>query len=104
MNRTAPNRDTPWGMSDLATQIAPGIIFYSTPSHGGFHLSADRLKVFSSGTLAWTWQGLGVQGWFEEDCDAALVVTTFPYLFTPAEVNNAAAILRGRAAIANATA
>ena len=35
--------DTPWGHPDTVTEIAPGIISYSTPSHGGIWLSDQRV-------------------------------------------------------------
>lgn len=34
---------TPWGVADYAREYAEGIVFYGTPSHGGFKLSAQRL-------------------------------------------------------------
>ena len=65
---------TPWGQSDFKTVIAEGITSYSTPSHGGIHLSAKRqaempdiLRIDS--------------GWYEEDCDWCLVAITFPQYF-----------------------
>lgn len=57
---------TPWGISDYTTKIAPGIISYSTPSHGGIHLSPTRLKEMP--------EVLRLEsGWYEEDCDWCLV-------------------------------
>ena len=37
-------RNTPWGNADWKNELAPGIIFYSTPSHGGIWLSEGRRK------------------------------------------------------------
>jgi hypothetical protein len=33
---------TPWGVADHVSEIAPGVVEVSTPSHGGFHLNAER--------------------------------------------------------------
>jgi len=37
---------TPWGPSQTSREIAPGICFYSTASHGGYYLSPDRFATF----------------------------------------------------------
>ena len=66
---------TPWGVADYAREYAAGIIFYGTPSHGGFKLSAERL-VRMHPALRET------DGWFEEDCDWAKVAFAFPECFT----------------------
>ena len=34
---------TPWGVAEDAVEVAPGITRYDTPSHGGYHLSEERL-------------------------------------------------------------
>jgi hypothetical protein len=33
--------------------------------------------------------GLGMKGWYEEDCDAYIVIVTFSEYFTPQEVERA---------------
>lgn len=73
--QTPMSTSTPWGGSRLATIYAEGVISHSTSGHGGFHLSPDRnlqvdASVRSSG------------GWYEEDCEWAIVALTFPDLFT----------------------
>jgi hypothetical protein len=71
---------TPWGFADAAEEIAPGIVCYSTPSHGGYHLSPDRLasvRAYASKRS----HGWG-DAWYEEDCAAAIVVITFPQFFS----------------------
>ena len=37
---------TPWGEPQTRREIAPGICFYSTARHGGYHLSPDRFETF----------------------------------------------------------
>lgn len=65
---------TPWGQSDDSTQYARGIVFYSTPSHGGFHLSAGRLAKMPEHLRSLSGYP---DGWYEEDCDWAAVAYMF---------------------------
>lgn len=69
---------TPWGPSQGATVYAEGIIFHSTASHGGFHLSAERnrdvLPTLRDGSC-----------FYEEDEGWAIVALSFPHLFTAFE-------------------
>jgi hypothetical protein len=87
-----PSAWTPWGAADHMDTIAEGIVFYSTPSHGGFWLSAERLrqvnKVFREATFVKGGQ------WYEEDCDAAMVVVSFPQYFEVSMVQRAAESLK----------
>jgi len=78
--------DSPWGTVDLATPIAEGIVFVSTPSHGGFWLSPARLaeivKISPKNRKTF---GEYAACWYEEDCEASKVVRGFPQFFgTPA--------------------
>ena len=75
---------TPWGPSQTSHEIAPGICFYSTASHGGYHLSSDRFATFRERFPDYKlWAG---DPWFEEDCDAALVMITFAEEFSDQDV------------------
>ncbi len=76
---------TPWGVNDTATWYGPGVVFYSTPSHGGFYLDADRLARLPVMLRKSDLRYCGA-AWFEEDCEAARVVLGFPALFTADEV------------------
>lgn len=75
---------TPWGQSDSYEVVAPGIVSYSTPSHGGYRLTPERCAVVRQ-LLA----DRGCAGfepfagwpWFEEDCDWCLVALAFPEHF-----------------------
>lgn len=65
---------TPWGPSQTAKKWAPGIMEYSTAGHGGFHLSPTRNAEMP--------EALRIDdGWYEEDCDWALVAVAFPTVF-----------------------
>lgn len=71
---------TPWGQSDGQRTYAPGIVFYETPSHGGFKLDEERnAKVPDKYRRK--------NGWYEEDWEYLKVVTTFPDLFEDRIVN-----------------
>ncbi len=81
---------TPWGKSQSKRKIASGIIFYSTASHGGFHLSPKRLKQMPF--YLRNFRGFcGKEGWYEEDCDYNIVICAFPQYFTKEDLERAQA-------------
>lgn len=71
---TAVCKRTPWGHADNAEEYVPGVTWYDTPSHGGFHL--DRAH---NAQVPDYMRREG--GWYEEDCDWAIVATVFPTAF-----------------------
>jgi hypothetical protein len=71
--------ETPWGPSQSSTEIAPGIVFHSTASHGGYHLSPAR--VASMPKPLREFQPWAEPGWYEEDCDWYVVAWSFPQYF-----------------------
>ena len=90
------DRATPWGRADDIDVIADGITFYSAPSHGGFHLSAERLERIDPRARAYAakWSHGWGESWFEEDCAASAVVLAFPEHFKPIDFERATAIAR----------
>lgn len=76
---------TPWGTADGIEEIAPGIVFYSTPSHGGYKVSADLNKripeIFRRSAMIYA-----PSGWYEEDCAYAMVHAFLPEYFSDKEV------------------
>lgn len=66
---------TPWGEAQYVDQIAPGICAVGTASHGGVKLSPERNRCVPP---ALRQRG----GWYEEDCEEAVVEMTFPEEFT----------------------
>jgi len=66
---------TPWGVAQDSTKYAPGIISYSTASHGGFHLSKTRQDEMPEVLK-------NPSGWYEEDCDWCKVVVVFHQYFS----------------------
>lgn len=81
MTTKAPT-STPWGKPDYPypEQIADGIYWYSTPSHGGYWLSPERREQMPPALRAIRPFG-GREGWYEEDCDWAIVALSFPEHF-----------------------
>lgn len=79
-DRTPRPPHSPWGAIQDAEQIMPGVWMVSTASHGGFHVSAERLA--ASGLIRefapYSFNGQGKGGWFEEDCDWCFVPLAFP--------------------------
>ena len=77
---------TPWGRADIATRFARGITFYNTPGHGGFKLSKGLNERIPEDFRNESWSALGKQGWYEEDCDANIVIVHFPEHFSKEQV------------------
>ena len=81
--RELQSRDaTPWGVSQGATHYVEGVVFHSTASHGGFHLSEERNAEVDHRLRR-------PNGWYEEDAEWAIVATSFPDLFTGFERRSA---------------
>lgn len=76
---------TPWGMSQTARALAPGIMLYTTASHGGIHLSPARMAELPA-RFHKPHTGYCPSDWFEEDCEAAFVIAGFPQYFTGEQV------------------
>lgn len=81
--------NTPWGMSDSTKQIADGIIWCETPSHGGIWLSPARMAEMPTHYKVCSFTN---DNWFEEDCSMAAVVLAFPQFFTTDNVRQAQAM------------
>jgi hypothetical protein len=77
---------TPWGNADMREIFTDDVSFYSTPSHGGFRVSGKTLqripKHLQRGCAQWN-------GWFEEDCDWAIVAWYLTELFDAADRDHA---------------
>ena len=87
-NRTAQTRrhamnKTPWGRADSNLRVADGIYYVTTPSHGGYHLTAARVEQLPAAVRDMgEADGRGGR-WFEEDCEWAAVCIAFPERFSP---------------------
>lgn len=67
-------------MPDSVRVIAPGILFYSTPSHGGYWVHPDVRATWPAKLQAFV-PFNGHIGWYEEDSDWAIVCLAHPDLF-----------------------
>lgn len=89
---------TPWGESQTEQEIAPGITFYSTASHGGYHLTDERVAEMPKALRDFVPFGgpqAGPGRWFEEDCDWAVVALAFPQHFPAEAIPAAMTTLKG---------
>lgn len=82
------NHNTPWGLSQSATTIAPGIILYTTAGHGGIHLSPERMRELPAHLHKHN-AAYCPMNWFEEDREIALVIAGFPQYFSPEQISAA---------------
>lgn len=71
---------TPWGTSDYKHVYNRDIVFYGTPSHGGFRVSSKLNAVIPENVRQ-------SNGWYEEDVAWCVVVKVFPmaFLYSPNE-------------------
>ena len=72
---------TPWGTAQSAMRFARGLISYSTAGHGGLHVSSGLLARIPEYMRQAAVYGGGVNGWFEEDCESAIVIVCLPEFF-----------------------
>lgn len=84
MENSMKRTETPWGQSQHEREHAPGIVFYSTSSHGGYGLSSQRYADFCKIPQFQQWSP-----WLEEDCDACLVYLRWPELATNEQIHGA---------------
>lgn len=71
-----------WGKAQQVTKYASGINSYSTSSHGGFKLSANKNQIVPDYMR-------NDNGYYEEDCEWSIIATVFPEFFTDLEKENA---------------
>jgi len=72
-------KTSPWGKVQYCDQIAEGIVSVSTAGHGGLKLSAKRNNQIPEGARIHS-------GWYEEDCEWAIVALVFPMDFPTVSV------------------
>jgi len=70
---------TPWGKSQHSREIAVGVVFYSTSSHGGIRVSKEKAEMLSpqARELGWAFYSDGAL-WYEEDCLYAVPLYDVP--------------------------
>lgn len=72
------NIKTPWGLSDGGVQVAPGLVFYNTPGHGGLHVSGANLKSVPPACQRYARKWSGSASWYEEDIAITLTAVIWP--------------------------
>ena len=70
---------TPWGTAQTRTPLGTGIVQVTTAGHGGIGLDKARNALVHP-----AWRNRA--GWYEEDCEWAIVAVTFPNLFSAAQL------------------
>ena len=60
---------TPWGLSDTADTLAPGVILVTTPSHGGL-LLPENAAIPTDVTATF----INGPRWAEEDCELPIAL------------------------------
>ena len=80
------NTMTPWGRVQHTHESIFGVMFVTTERHGGMWVHSRRLALMPESMRSH-------DGWYEEDCDAALVVVAFPQFF---DVEN---VVRAKSAV-----
>ena len=61
---------SPWGYVKMQRELAPGVVQVETKSHGGLHLSPERLAAMPEKERT-------KDSWYEQDCEAAFVFWRF---------------------------
>lgn len=79
--------NSPWGKVQDVREIAEGISFVSTAGHGGFKLDRQRNALIPKYFRR-------ASGWYEEDCEAAIVMIFFPSHFKASQVAVARATVK----------
>lgn len=75
---------TPWGPVSHRTSVYDGIAFYSTPSHGGYHVNPMIKRLVDEAYPERLGQPFYHGGrWFEEDCEWAYLAKVVPEAFPP---------------------
>ena len=80
-------RHTPWGATQHGEAISKQIYTVSTSSHGGIHVAEVENMLIPEPFRR-------DDGWYEEDCDWAVVAHVFPHLFREQDVIAAKRTLR----------
>ena len=61
--------NTPWGVSDTADTLAPGVVLVTTPSHGGLMLP-ENAPIPAAVTATF----INGPRWAEEDCELPIAL------------------------------
>jgi len=82
---------SPWGAIQYQKTVAPGVTLVSTASHGGIHLSRERLASLPAAVRnAKRFNPPGP--WYEEDVEVYIVAAAFPEVAAAFKMDRDAAI------------
>ena len=70
-------KEAPWGKATNSKLLAPGIVVFVTATHGGIWLSPEKNALVPDHLKETTFLKQGYEGWYEQDCDAQIVLTLF---------------------------
>lgn len=87
-------KSSPWGIIQDSEEIAEGIIYVSTASHGGIWVAPELLSRITAEMKDYAAYWSGSSQWFEEDCAAQCVVVSFPEHFEADQVERAWAVVK----------
>jgi hypothetical protein len=100
MRKSVNYGETPWGSADGHRWLFVGgegesVEWFTTPSHGGF-------KVSDAARAKWPvalrdFRPFAGNGWYEEDCDWAIVAMAMPHLFSDEDKQRAEWTIRSTA-------
>lgn len=69
--------DTPWGSPQHVRCLSAGIFVFQTATHGGIWLDSEKNALIPDELKGKTFQKQGYEGWYEQDCDAKIVIDFF---------------------------
>ena len=82
--------NTPWGKSDTAHTLVPGVVWVSTPSHGGLMVSKKAAEGGLSAAARAAGELYGSHYCYDEDCKYAIVFFECPGWFRADDVRSLA--------------
>jgi hypothetical protein len=84
---------SPWGQIQAVYPVIAGVIAVSTAGHGGMWVCRDRViempAKYKRPSTFYPQEGTMGYCWFEEDCEVARVILSFPDLFSKLQVESA---------------
>lgn len=88
---------SPWGtLESVETTDARGVLFVSSPSHGGYWVPpALRARIPARAIAGASFGRDMAEGWYEEDCAWAIVALFIPEAF-PANAQDVAVLIAGK--------
>lgn len=92
--------NSPWGHVDHQERLAEGVLWVSTPSHGGVRIDTEVVALSEAAKKRgmWHYETAPRYLWFEEDCQYAIAIfelpQTWPKLFREMDEDARAHLLK----------